>query len=286
MSEEWLNRVETNLSNTTSELVDFTIVETKNWRKRNIQLSNILNLPGLDIHHFIQAKLSLSIAQEGMKAVIKLNESNDWKEALQCLHEMYTYVELTRSKLCLTPESKFEKQELSVELNDLNDTYIAYFSIVQSSQATFQGDHLKNILLLQEESLEMDLAWQVVDHYRYAMTLAQTKPKPSIESEAKASSRLGSFFYKVLKLEQIGHKYCQNALQLMMAGEIGSSYSTEDWYVEAKTIVEECQKKRAAYNDEEVAKQREPTLLIIQPLLDEFDAIVNEDEDEDKKPRQ
>ena len=272
MTSEWLARVETNLSSVTDSLITYTIDESDNWRKRNAHLSHILDLPCLYSHPFIQAKLSLSLAREGIKAVIQLHESNDWREALQCLHEMYRYIELSRAKLALTPNTNEEKGELLIELEDVNDSYISYFCIVQADQFIFQGDELKNTLLLHEESLEMDLAWRVVDLYRHAINLAQTKPNPSLEAEAKATSRLGHLYYKVLKLETVGYNLLKYVLQLMV-GQSGLKYLTEDWYLEAKAIVEESQKKREAYNDAEVAKQREGTIKKIQPHLDAMKAV-------------
>ena len=54
------------------------------------------------------------------------------------------------------------------------------------------GDQLLQRALKEDESLNMDLIWDIIDHYQYAVQLARNG---DVEQEAIACSRLGVNLY-------------------------------------------------------------------------------------------
>jgi len=65
---------------------------------------------------------------------------------------------------------------------------------------------------MEEESLNMDMVWEVVDWYKQAVL--RTREVTEVEMEAIALSRLGKVFDKILKLKNKAKEYVMKAVEL------------------------------------------------------------------------
>ena len=78
----------------------------------------------------------------------------------------------------------------------------------------FIADEILEKLLLDEECLQMDMVWKVVDLYKEAIILTR---ELDMEVEAIALSRLGNIFDKILK-DKIKAKGCfRRSIQLAIS---------------------------------------------------------------------
>ena len=96
------------------------------------------------------------------------------------------------------------------------------------------------------------------------------------ESFAKSCSALGLVYEKVLKMSEKAHGlYLQTILHCdIVTHTSGAQFFSKDWYQVAKSGIEAHRRRREAYDEAEVAKQREPTLAALKSTLAAIDAAI------------
>ena len=83
-------------------------------------------------------------------------------------------------------------------------------------------------------------------------------------------------YEKVLKMSEKAHGlYLQTILHCdIVTHTSGAQFFSKDWYQVAKSGIEAHRRRREAYDEAEVAKQREPTLAALKSTLAAIDAAI------------
>jgi DnaJ-domain-containing protein 1 len=141
------------------------------------------------------------------------------------------------------------------------------------------AESMQDTLLLDNEELDMDLAMAVLDEFMQAIITSRSSHanEACLESEAMASVGIGEFHFSVLKNEERGHQHLLQAILLAdsLTHSGGGTFFNKPWFKRAKEIIEEFRRKRLAFDQAEVAANRDPTMKKLKPQLDAIEASMN-----------
>ncbi|OWF35133.1 uncharacterized protein LOC110443314 [Mizuhopecten yessoensis] len=126
--------------------------------------------------------------------------------------------------------------------------------MAESMQARSIGDQLYHQLTMDEETLNMDMAWEVVDWYKLA--IIRTREVTEVELEALALSRLGCLYDKVLKMKDKAKRYLIRSMQLAHSMH-PRTFTNVDWFKECSDILQAYQRETVSVEEEEWNKEKE-----------------------------
>jgi len=192
--------------------------------------------------------------------------------------EMYRPITIVTSCLMRLSDNYSAIQLLRGDVEDMEKSKRKYLCRAESTQHLTLANDLCSTLLFENEELNMDLAYIAIDHFTASILASkQFHDTQCCESEAKAASALGEMYEKVLKMHDKAHQMFLHAIQLAdtITHTDGSTFFHQQWFQIAKKSVEDYRLKRLAFDQAEIAKQREPILLILKPKLDAIDTAVD-----------
>ncbi|XP_050406722.1 uncharacterized protein LOC126822039 [Patella vulgata] len=187
-------------------------------------------------------------------SVSKIADKN-YKEALSYLANCYFPIQ-EGLKLARTPRGKKVLDTLEGDIQQ-------QISIAESLQALEVADDLFSQMISNEEEINFDIIWDIIDKYRRVIILTREK---EIELEAIASSRIGKIYHKVLKLENKAKSYFTRTLELATT-LIPRTMFNEEWYRVAAEGLKGFQDEERMREDEENRLAREE---IMNELKDEL----------------
>lgn len=274
MSAEWIQQMDENLVLIASAIIKFVQTPNKSWRKRCGEIHPYLKLFEKKPH--VQALLYIGLANECFKSAVLSCENDDWNEGLQCVSELFQYLQFAKSfqNKTLATHQSFEK--LSSDIEDLSHSSEIYQARFLSAQMKFQGDEMKRSLLEDSEDLNIEFAWDVVDKYKQSIVQSKFGDCNCLESEAIATASLGAFYVQVLSTPELGHQYLMHCIGIVdnITQTTGATFFNKPWYQEAKTLIEEYRQKQFCFDQEKIRQQRAPTLALIKPKLDLIQAAM------------
>eukprot|EP00057_Strongylocentrotus_purpuratus_P008808 XP_011663282.1 PREDICTED: uncharacterized protein LOC100890018 isoform X1 [Strongylocentrotus purpuratus] len=174
-------------------------------------------------------------------------QDGEYKECYRFMRECYFPVQ-EAERLCEGDCSI--KSEIAVLQEDV---YI-HTCVAESSMARATGDDLLEEHLKNEETVNTNIIWTVIDFYTQAAMLCRDK---DLEQEAIAYSRLGRVYGKVLTLPSRGKDYYKKAIQLALS-MTPRTFHGVGWFMESTKFVEDFQKR--LNKDEEEDKDKEAAL--------------------------
>ena len=160
---------------------------------------------------------NLSIDQLGLQLQLKIGnltfndgatklQNFDYKGALSRMRDCYYHIEEAK-KLANIQQDAERIEEVKV----LEQDVFYHSSAAESIQAREHGRQILDTATQQEEELNVELIWDVIDWYKQATILAR---ELDIEQEAIALSYLGYVYDKVLKIQSKAKAYYMRCLQL------------------------------------------------------------------------
>jgi hypothetical protein len=208
---------------------------------------------------------------EFFKCAVRYGESGEWIKSKNALHEMYEPFEELRIGLRKTPSTAYSLVE---ELENLEESYKYEMARAESAQHLSVARKALNNLFFEQENLEMDLVWFVMDELK-AATL--TASELSCESEAAALSWQGVLYFKVLKMDDMAQKLLKDAVRVAMAitQTTGKIFHHEDWYKNASDTLGEIQKKVVQKEEASIEKilvELRPEIEAMKAALKEFES--------------
>lgn len=188
-------------------------------------------------------------------ACIALNE-NDFKRSLYSLKEMYHPVEQIR---------RYGKHNLDLmnHLESVEQDIVLQMARTESLQLLHIGDELLETHIEDDEDLNMDLIYTVIDNYRQCMVLTRGI---EVEVEAIALSRLGKVYDQVLKMKHRAREcfqMCINTAHTLAP----RNFAMDPWYKLATEILERYQKETLQHQQEEQEKERQQYLKSLEPEM-------------------
>ncbi|KAK7476449.1 hypothetical protein BaRGS_00032284 [Batillaria attramentaria] len=138
--------------------------------------------------------------------------------------------------------------------------------VAESIKARERGEELLGHVLLDEEDLNIDAVWTVVDAFKESAMLTR---EHDIELEAMAYSALGRVYHKVLKLKYYAKRYLTRALQLA-SSMMPRNFSGVEWFEFAQETVKSYQLENVREEEAERHRQRETVMGEIKEDLDKL----------------
>ncbi|KAK9786589.1 hypothetical protein WJX73_006927 [Symbiochloris irregularis] len=155
--------------------------------------------------------------------------------------------------------------ELQGEVEELQQDIERHLSICESTKVRVQADQQLSDCMLGDDSLDMDIVWQAVDSFKYAVVLTR---ELDIESEARALSRLAMLYLQVIKDEEKASHYTKRSVVLAL-----SLYPVPvhmPWYQDVIRELQKMQNAATQRHQEEWHRKRQP---ILEALKDELQAL-------------
>jgi len=150
------------------------------------------------------------------------------------------------------------------EAHDLKERVYVHLCIAQSVSLRLQAENLYRTHLLNQESVNFDFIWDLVDMFKQCTLLVREQ---DLEQEAIGLSRLGKVFDKVLKLPDKAKVYYKRSFQLATA-LFPRTFNTKDWYKDCSQAVEKYQKEIVQREEIKWQEERKPFIEKLKPELD------------------
>lgn len=289
----WLHQVYEKFVVLIEELVKFALSKP-NWQQRCSMLEKATPLayrgPALVL---VAVRIQLAVADEIFKAIVLADEGLDWRACLSLTRELNRPICLIKSSLAKSVI--FAPQWLDIandetRLNELQESQIMYEARSLGAQHRSIAEEIFQHLLFEEESLDTDLQWECIDRFSASLVSlrvnsggqneADQVPRRDChchESYAKTCSGLGLIYEKVIKNEEKAHSLYLQTIQYadIVTHTSGAQFFSKEWYQTAKKGIEAYRRRKEAFDQKEVDKQREPILLKIKPQLDAINAAMN-----------
>ncbi|XP_069111849.1 uncharacterized protein [Argopecten irradians] len=195
----------------------------------------------------IRGKCYLEIAQSHFHIGVTALEKGRFERALS---------EMRNCHMPLHEAIASGKGEVTIEgeVKILEADVFMHLCMAESMQARSIGDKMYHQLTMEEEALNMDMAWEVVDWYKLA--IIRTRDVTEVELEAVALSRLGSLYHKVLKMKDKAKRYLMRSIHLAHSMH-PRTFNNDDWFKECSEILQAYQKETVSAEEEQWNKEKE-----------------------------
>lgn len=141
--------------------------------------------------------------------------------------------------------------------------------MILAMQAIDQADKQLSASLLDEESLDMQAVYCVLDAYHYAVTLAD---EICVEQECIALSRIGRVYSKVLNLPTHSQIFFKRCIDLALTMRPRVLYD-KDWYQLAEESLRKYQEERVRRDDREDSQRKAGIRAEIKDELEKLEEI-------------
>jgi len=160
--------------------------------------------------------------------------------------------------------------QICEEAYDFQERVYIHLCITESVSLRMQAENLYRTHLLNQESVNFDLMWDVADMFKQCTLLVREK---DIEQEAISLSRLGKIFDIVLKLPDKAKGYYKRSFQLATA-MFPRTFNTKDWYKDCSQAVQRYQREAVQREEYSWQEKRKPFLKELKPELDALEEAV------------
>ncbi|XP_071949809.1 uncharacterized protein [Antedon mediterranea] len=207
----------------------------------------------------LKASVSILYAEFLLSKAINLLQQGVYKKSKSLLYDCHQPVEEARRYGC-------NNNEVLLEVNVLHEDIVMQTAVVEARQALATADQLKEKILMNEEDLNFDMVWEVLDWYKKSILLTREK---DVELEAIAMSRIGAIYDIVLKLKFKARPYFKGAITL--AHSLHPRVLThKDWYQVCAQTLESYQVQTVAEETTAWMKEREETLEKLKLVIAKF----------------
>lgn len=213
----------------------------------------------------LQAECYIELANCHFHFGITAIQNKDFKRGLYEMRDCY--MPINEAKRC-----QGEKINIQAEIRILEEDVFMHQCMAEAMQAISIGDDLYEKLIKEEESLNMDMAYEVIDWFKQAVI--RTREVTEVEIEAIALSRLGRLYDQVLKIKYKAKEYLMRSMQLAHSMH-PRTFNSEGWFKDCAEILERYQKETVAAEEEKWNKEREE---IVKGLEKEMKGIEKADE--------
>ena len=216
----------------------------------------------------LKAFCFLSLADATFKAGVSELAKGKYKECLALMYECYHPVEEARRYGHCDP---FVTTEVAVYEGDI----FLHQCTAESIQARSTGDDLFSSVLCDEDNLNVDMIWEVVDWYKQSILLTREK---DVEFEAIGHSRLGRVYDQVLKLKFKAKENFMRCLELVNS-LYPRVFTCEKWYQEASEALNRYQQETVRKEEEAWSAEKNEILLELKEDIKKLEELSENVED-------
>ncbi len=158
-------------------------------------------------------------------------------------------------------ETAIKKEEVMELLRDV----VIQARIVEAEASLHDAlDHFKRYMF--DEDFDMFAIMVALDLFQKVLA---TSGGLAVEAEAIACARMGQIFFNVLKVQEKGHRFCLQAVQLA-ASMHPKIFNQCDWYQVCVQIIEKWRREKQIEEEAGWQKKREPIMEKLKPVLYEL----------------
>ncbi|KAL5007138.1 hypothetical protein ScPMuIL_015944 [Solemya velum] len=147
--------------------------------------------------------------------------------------------------------------EIPREVELLEQDVFMHQCTAESIQARLTGDGLLVHVLRDEENLNVDMVWEVIDWYK--KSVLQTREVTEVEQEAISLARIGKVYGKILKMKEKSKEYLMRAVQLALSMH-PRTFNNDEWYKECTQHLEQYQQEVIEEEESKAKKERDEIL--------------------------
>lgn len=254
-TEQWLLDIDHHIEVCVTA-IEATLVLIKDQKEKLILLREVANTvpDGL-----IKAKWYLKLGENTFNAGIMAYEN-------QKFDECHRYMADCNEPFEETIRHGTDDVQICEVAYDYQKRVFIHLCITESVSLRTQAENLYWTHLLNQESVNFDLMWDVADMFKHCTLLVREQ---DVEQEAISLSRLGKIFDVVLKLPDKAKEYYKRSFQLATA-LFPRVFNTKDWYQDCSQAVERYQREAVQREEYSWQEKRKPFL---EELKSELEAL-------------
>ncbi|XP_021352477.1 uncharacterized protein LOC110449746 [Mizuhopecten yessoensis] len=219
---------------------------------------NVLQTVEID---YVRGNFYLNLARIHFRNGVTAIQNGQYQRGLSEMNNCSMPIHEARKK-CL------DAKNVGLECDTLEDDVIMHKCTADAMQAIDVGDKLFELVIKEDEKVNMEMVWDVVDWYKVAVL--RTRERTEMELEAIAASRLGKIYDKVLKMKDKAKDYVMQSIQLAHSMH-PRTFNSEDWFIDASAILKKYQDEAKVQDDAEWNKNREEVKKGMTEQLDELE---------------
>ncbi|XP_060603257.1 uncharacterized protein LOC132756257 [Ruditapes philippinarum] len=208
----------------------------------------------------MKAECFLAIAEFHFHDGVKAVALGDYKKCLCSMHDCF--FPLAEALKYGQGEERIRKEHSVLETDVMLNRALA-----ESMQSRQTGDVLLEKVLKDEEMLNIDMVWEIIDWYKNAILRARDV---DMKQEAMALYKIGLVYDKVFKVKFRAKTYLKKALELAQS-MTPRNFTTEEWFKDCTSILERYQQETVQYEQEKDNKLKEEARKKLKPEIDELD---------------
>lgn len=210
----------------------------------------------------LRAEFYIHIATCHFHAGVTAIQTKNFKAAMYEMKECYLPVTEAMSL-----GKNLSLEHITRDAETLESDVTMHQCLAESMQANQIGEELFNKLLMDEENLNIDMVYEVIDWHKQAVL--RTREITEVEVEAIALSRIGRVYDKVLKLKAKAKEYLMRSMQLANSMH-PRTFHGEGWFEDCKEILARYQKEVVEQESEVWQKERESFLKELEKELQDI----------------
>ncbi len=206
----------------------------------------------------MRSEFFLRLAKLTFQKAVRYQESENYKESLQLLHDNHLAIE--EAKNFLNDDE---------DVKDLEQSNFTYICLGEAAIARRRGEELlKTASVFSDDERKMELIWDVVDCYKQSFI---SSGDMCIESQAIAHCELGKV-YGSIHIRQKSREHYKAAVDLELAMR-PRNLTNRSWYKEALAGLEKYQQEDRWMETKEREKFRAPIRAEMKETLDELQRV-------------
>ena len=158
----WLHEIINNVNDCCgSALILIVTEQTLSYGKRCSELSNLIGERSK--HHLVNAKISLYIADEVIKAAIKADEKQEWTKAMSLVVEAESPLLQCSIALSKLPEDSAMYADISERWDDLSHSRLCYHARAESANLRAVADDMFQVVFYEKVMMMLMMMMMIYD---------------------------------------------------------------------------------------------------------------------------
>ena len=164
---------------------------------------------------------------------------------------------------------------IETEVRIFDEDIFMHLCTCESIQAQITGDELFEKILLDEDNLNINMVWEVVDWYKQSILLTREK---DVEYEAIGHSRLGKIYDGVLKLKTKAKANFMRCLELVNSMH-PRNFTNDKWYQESTEAIAKYQRETVQNEEDAWSVEKNKFLVELHEEINKLEKVSEDAED-------
>ncbi|CAH1780689.1 unnamed protein product [Owenia fusiformis] len=216
------------------------------------------DLSGVVYYRETKAAIYLRIATEMFHKSVSKLAAGDIKGSLALLGDCYRPVQEAKKF-----DTEIYDDQFDTDLRVLEGDLLLHSCISEASQALQTGDELLEHITLDQEDINIDMVWEVVDWYKKSILLTR---ELDLEREAIAHSKLGNVYDRVFKMKEYAKRNYKRGIELACT-LAPRTFHDQQWYKDCAAALQKYQQEAARQDGKEYEERKKKYHAILKDEL-------------------